>query len=195
LNNSEHKNQKLILIGSSTGGPSHIQKILTSLPESFNAIVLIAQHMGDEYLESFTARLDNESKIKVNLAKDGNDLVKSNVYICTKKSEIIFSSNGLKLSVKDSEKKHYNPDINSIFISAVNLPKSGVEVMALILTGIGEDGVDGILALSKTNAVIIAESKESAVVFGMPMRAAELVKDIKVLPLSKIIEEINKFGV
>lgn len=194
MNYLERNRHKLILIGSSTGGPSHIQKILLALPESFNATILIAQHMGDEYLESFASRLDKESQIKVHLASDKVELLVSNAYICTKKSEILSSSEGLKILIKDNEKNHYNPDINTLFYSATNL-SSNFDILSVILTGIGEDGADGMLELSKKGAKTIAESQESAIVFGMPMRAAELVDDIMVLPLVNIIEEIKKFGV
>ncbi|WP_345992587.1 CheB methylesterase domain-containing protein [Sulfurimonas sp. HSL-1716] len=184
--------RKLILIGSSTGGPGHIEKILSSLPKDFDATIIIAQHMGDEYLPSFATRLDRESKLKVSLAENGQEIKSSHIYICTKKSEIQYGKT-MNFIVSENMQSNYNPSINALFDSAVNIDSS-CEILAIILTGIGDDGVKGIKNLSGSGRETIAESHKSAVVYGMPKRAAEAVKEIKVLSLDEIINYINKFG-
>ena len=186
--------QKIILIGSSTGGPGHLQKIVSSLPSSFNAIIVIAQHMGFEYLQSFASRLNNCSALTVNLAHDTTWLENANVYICEKNSVFESMDDRVKLLTHEGlNLDHYNPDINQLFSSAAKLCNK-YKIMAIILTGIGDDGANAMLELSKCGASVIAESQESAIVYGMPMRAKELVKNIDVLSLDEIIYAIKEFG-
>ncbi|MDD2356276.1 MAG: CheB methylesterase domain-containing protein [Thiovulaceae bacterium] len=186
--------QKIILIGSSTGGPGHLQKIVSSLPSSFNAIIVIAQHMGFEYLQSFASRLNEISALSVNLAHNTTWLENTNIYICEKNCEFELADDRVKLLTQEGHNQSlYNPDINQLFSSATKLCGK-YEIMAIILTGIGDDGATAMLKLSKCNATLIAESKESAIIYGMPMRAKELVKDIDVLSLNKIIHTIQEFG-
>jgi len=86
--------KKLILIGASTGGPSHIQKILSSAPEKFCASIVIAQHMGSEYLPSFASRMNDECKLKVSLVRDALECKNGEVYICDQQTEL--TKNGSK---------------------------------------------------------------------------------------------------
>ncbi len=186
--------QRIILIGSSTGGPGHLQKIVSSLPSSFNAIIVIAQHMGFEYLQSFALRLNNCSSLSVNLAHDTTWLENANVYICEKNCVFESVDDRVKLLTQEGlNLYHYNPDINQLFSSATKLC-SKYKIMAIILTGIGDDGASAMLELSKCGASVIAESQASAIVYGMPMRAKELVKNIDVLSLDEIIHAIKEFG-
>lgn len=189
LNDKAHK---LILIGSSTGGPGHIERIITSLPDDFNATIIIAQHMGDEYLQSFATRLDRESRVRVSLAQNSQRIENAHIYICTKKSELD-CSDAMSFRVSENNHSNYNPNIDSLFNSAASI-KGSCRVLAIIMTGIGDDGVAGMKNLSDHGADTVAESHESAIVYGMPMRAAEVVKDIKILPLEEIIKYINRFG-
>ncbi len=189
LNKKVHK---LILIGSSTGGPGHIEKIIASLPGDFNATIIIAQHMGDEYLNSFATRLNRESELEVCVAQNNQAIENAHIYICTKKSEVHCNSS-MNFYVSQNNHSNFNPNIDSLFNSAINIDSS-CSVLAVILTGIGDDGVLGLKNLSEHGADTIAESKESAIVYGMPMRAAEVIKNIKVLSLNEIIDYINRFG-
>ncbi len=181
------------MLGSSTGGPSHIQKILSSLPIAYAPAILIAQHMGDAYLPSFASRLDNVVPMPVIMAASTQLLYGNCAYVCTKKSILSRNEKGIELSVHSSQASHYNPQIDALFSSACSL-RGDVDILAVILTGIGEDGVQGLLELSQCGSRIIAESAKSAIVYGMPMRAAELVKTAEVLRLDEIICAIKDFG-
>lgn len=186
--------QKIILIGSSTGGPGHLQKIVSSLPSSFNAILVIAQHMYSPHLKSFASRLNEISNVTVRLAQQEALLENTNVYICEQNCMFDLVGGKVKLLVQESDNKSkYNPDISQLFSSAVMLCDK-YKIMAIILTGIGDDGATGIFELSKCGASVIAESQESAIVYGMPMRAKELVKNIDVLSLNEVIHAIKEFG-
>lgn len=184
--------QNIILIGSSTGGPGHLQKIIAALPCTFNATMVIAQHMGAEYLKSFAASLNKISKLTVTLVEDTNYLENKTIYVCEKNCKFTMA-NQATLSIQENEHSQYNPDISELFSSAVALC-GRYKIMAIILTGIGDDGSNGMLDLSGCASSLIVESQESAIVYGMPMRAKELVKNVEVLSLDEIIVAIKKFG-
>lgn len=182
---------KFILLGASTGGPGHIEHIITSLPEDFDAVLIIAQHMGDEYLGSFAARLNKASKLPVTLAQNGESIRNGSVYICTRHCEIR-NSTYPEFSVTQNTMSRYNPDINALFSSAECLKEQ--ELLAIIMTGIGDDGVEGMQKLNQKKVKRIAESEATAIVYGMPMRAAEVIENILICSLDEIIEEIKRFG-
>lgn len=185
------EHNKLILIGASTGGPAHIEKIIASLEENFEATIVIAQHMGEEFIPSFVKRLKTKSSHSIELAQEGMLLNKRSIYITSYNTKII-SKHSLHFEVTQTPKSFYNPNINTLFHSGADLTKQN-EILAIILTGIGDDGVDGLDALYKAGALCIAESQESAIVFGMPARAIEKIPNIQVASLANIITKIREF--
>lgn len=188
------KLNNLILIGASTGGPSHIKKILKALPLDCKSTIVIAQHMADPFIETFIKHMNTISSLKVRLAKNNGILEPSTVYITTKLSQIKYHAHRYSFDVSESEVSDYNPNINTLF-SSCSVFSNTAEVLAIILTGIGDDGSLGMKKLSTTNANCIAESESSAVVYGMPQRAKEVSTKVKVQSLTEIIETIKGFGV
>ncbi|WP_304545939.1 CheB methylesterase domain-containing protein [Sulfurimonas microaerophilic] len=182
-----------MLIGASTGGPAHIEKILSSLEEPLPFSIVIAQHMGEEFLPSFVKRLSLKTNHKIMLCEDGQTFMQGCIYVATNNSSISSDIDGLKVRVKHSEKAHFNPEINHLF-NSVNTLTSTHKILAILLTGIGDDGVEGCKLLSEHGAKCIAESEKTAIVYGMPARAKESVANIEVLDLDKIIEAIQIFG-
>ncbi len=180
---------KLILIGASTGGPGHIQKILESLESDFDSTIIIAQHMGEEYLPSFTKNLNIKCLIDVLMAEESMKIEPSKVYIC---SGLCTLTKNLEFTKQRTEEHHFNPDINTLFSSIVKIVDR-FEVMSVILTGIGEDGAKGSLSLSLAGARCLAESEQSAIVFGMPKRTMELCQSIEVKNIDGIIENVRNF--
>ncbi len=180
---------KLILIGASTGGPGQIIKILQSLKADFDATVIIAQHMGEEYLPSFAKNLNEKCLLNVCMVEDGMQLEVAQVYVC---SGICTLMEDLVFSKQLTQADHFNPDINTIFESVVKL-SDRFEVMSIILTGIGEDGAKGTFLLFHSGARCLAESEESAIVFGMPKRAIELCEDIEMKNIDEIIKNVQNF--
>ena len=186
--------QKLILIGSSTGGPGHLQRIVSSLPKDFNATIVIAQHMGSQYLKSFASGLNDHSQLDVNLLNETTYLQNSTIYVCEQTCQFELSNKKIKLSpVHNENQPSYNPNISRLFSSATELCVEH-QLMAIILTGIGDDGASGMLDLSRCNVQLIGESQESAIVYGMPMRSKELIHDLSMLSINEIIDSIKKFG-
>lgn len=149
--------------------------------------------MAHAYIDTFASHMDKASTIKVEVAKHTQQLERSHVYITSNLSTIFKSSLGYSFNIVEGAVNSYNPNIDKLFHSCVLLDNN-VEILACILTGIGEDGAKGMAELSKGNAACIAENEESAVVYGMPKRAKELCSSVKVESLDEIIQTINKFG-
>lgn len=184
---------KIILIGASTGGPGHINKILTSLKPEFNAAIIIAQHMGNDYIPSFVKQLNSICCHKVSPVVSQSALLSSHIYVSSLLTSININSKGLTFLQKKSTESGYNPDINYLYTSAAKIAHH-VSILGIILTGIGSDGANGCKLLSEKGGECIAESETSAIVDGMPMQARKIVPNIKILPLNEIIIKINQFG-
>ncbi len=183
---------KIILIGTSTGGPGHLRQIVSALDGSLEAAVVIAQHMDRVYLPSFAKQIGELCSLNVQLVSERTILEKGRVYICAVSMALHRCGAGAEIGPAPAEGP-YNPDIDGLFASSAFLA-GDVEVMGIILTGIGDDGAQGCLRLSEAGGRCIAESEESAVVYGMPKRVLELNPGVSVLPLGKIIAAILAFG-
>ena len=181
--------KKIVLIGASTGGPGQIQKIITSLPILKQTSVLIAQHMVEGFLESFASRLQNTTKNNLKIIKNNQTLETSTIYI----AEGVTHLNTRRVfQQQKASSNSYNPDINSLFNSFAPLSQE-VEILSVILTGIGSDGIDACVNLSNHGVRCITESESSAIVDGMPNRARALVPSIQVYEIDKIIKIISEF--
>ena len=185
--------EKLILIGASTGGPGHLKKILSSLSSSFKTPIVIAQHMNPVFITSFVKQFDEELPFNFFLADDRHHVEKSSMYICATHCELNKRERYLKLESATGVVSYYNPSVDHLFHSAVKLCKE-YDVLAVLLTGIGHDGAGGLSELQHAGATCIAESEDSAIVYGMPKKAAELNSNIKVMHLDEIIKYIKRFG-
>ena len=180
--------KKIVLIGASTGGPGQIQKIISNLPELQNTTLIIAQHMVYSFMDSFASRLQNISHNSISLVKDNETLQRHNIYVLegeTKLTDDVFS-------MKHGSLNTYNPNINILFNSFVSLCEER-ELLCVILTGIGDDGVEACKNLSLSGARCITESAESAIVDGMPSRARLLVPNIEVYHIDEIVKIISEF--
>jgi two-component system chemotaxis response regulator CheB len=161
----------LILIGASTGGTQAIEGILKRLPAD-SPPILIAQHMPAHFTHAFAARLDSLCALRVVEARDGERLTRGVAHIAPGDSHLLVAGRGsdLRSVVEDGPRVHYQrPSVDVLFQSAAGL--RGVPIVAMLLTGMGSDGADGMVALRNAGAVTIAEDERSCVVFGMPAAA------------------------
>jgi two-component system chemotaxis response regulator CheB len=186
---------KYVLIGSSTGGPGLIETIAKSLPKDYPWPVCVVQHMPPSFISKFANRLNSISKLNVIEADNSTPVIPGNFIIAKggwhlhfRKKEVIYC----KL-VPNAKNRFFTPSVDEMFFSAIEVmnPKN---ILAVLLTGIGDDGADGMVALKKAGAITIAESEETATVFGMPKEAIARGGATKVLPFPKIVEEIINFG-
>ena len=161
----------LILIGASTGGTQAIEALLTRMPADVPPI-LIVQHMPPLFTKAFAERLDRTCSMKVIESAGGEQVQAGVVYIAPGDRHLVVERHGLKLmtALREGPPVHYQrPAVDVLFHSAARL--QGVPMVAAILTGMGQDGADGLLALRKAGADTFAEDEQSCVVFGMPKEA------------------------
>lgn len=161
----------LILIGASTGGTQAIEALLTRMPANVPPI-LIVQHMPPLFTKAFADRLDKVCPMRV-VESAGNEFIEPGVaYIAPGDHHLVVERVGLKLktALRDGPPVHYQrPAVDVLFHSAARL--QGIPMVAAILTGMGQDGADGLLALRQAGAETLAEDEQSCVVFGMPKEA------------------------
>lgn len=187
------ENFPLIFIGASTGGPSRIHTIVSSLSHDFRGAIIIAQHMGAEFISSFIKQLRKITSLNIEEIKGGVSVAPSTIYVCEVTSRLVTKAGRLWLEPVLGLEHFYSPEINTLFHSA-SLIDRFIERIGIILTGIGDDGALGSLALSQSGAQCYFESEESATVFGMPRCAKELVPSGQVGSMDDIVKVIQRFG-
>jgi len=168
----------LVAIGTSTGGPVALQKILTMLPEDFPAGLLLVQHMPSSFTGPFSQRLDSMCKIKVKEAQDG-DLILPGV--------ALLAPGGQQMEIAKSGERYSVP-----FNSIANLMKENNKTLAIILTGMGSDGCEGCLQLKKAGAQIWVQDEETSVVFGMPSSVVEAGGADYIYPIDNIASYLSQ---
>lgn len=159
----------LVVIGVSTGGPPVVQKILSALPGDLPACVLIAQHMPASFTGPFAKRLDGVSKFTVTEAVNGDKLKNGHAYVCPGGKHIGLKLNGPlpEVSVSDEPRDAlYKPTVNVLMETAGRI--MGRKTLGVMLTGMGNDGVDGAKILREHGGLLIAQNEASCVVYGMP---------------------------
>ncbi|MCW8928608.1 MAG: CheB methylesterase domain-containing protein [Gammaproteobacteria bacterium] len=185
--------KKIILIGASTGGPGHIKKILSDLQPEFKATIIIAQHMGNEYIPSFSKQLNSICQQEVSPAISENIILPSHIYVSSLLTSINSDSKRLSFLIQNRKESGYNPDIDYLFTSAAQIAHK-VSFLGIILTGIGDDGATGCKLLSEKGGECIAENETSAIVYGMPRQTKKINPNTKTMSLDEIIKKINLFG-
>ena len=187
---------KLVLIGASTGGPQLIEEILSSLPANYKAPICIVQHFPKELVDNFVKSLNQHSRLQIHKAKSGMRLEPGHVYIAGDGKHLHLDKIGDSVIIKmdeDISGSLFVPSVDEMFMSAKNL--EDVEILGILLTGIGTDGAAGMVELKNVGAMTIAQDKKSSVVYGMPKEAKERGGAVKVLSFDEIKEEIASFGV
>jgi len=164
------KSYKLLAIGTSTGGPVALQKVLTNFPSNFNLPIILVQHMPAAFTPAFAARLNTLCKISVKEAQSGDVLRPGTAYLAPGGKQMLIegraSSPTLKIMDDDSGKLTYKPSVDLSFGSAAKI--YGGDVLGVILTGMGADGREGCRMLKQRGAKIWAQDEASCVVYGMP---------------------------
>jgi two-component system, chemotaxis family, protein-glutamate methylesterase/glutaminase len=165
----------LVAIGSSTGGPPVLEKILTRLSPSGGPPIVIAQHMPMLFTRSMAERLSQACKIKVVHAEDGMEIGPGEAAISPggKQTRVVrVASGAVKLEVNETPAKMlYKPSVNELFNSVARVCKS--RSLAIVLTGMGDDGMLGSKAIREAGGRVVAQDADSCVVYGMPRAVAE----------------------
>ncbi|HEX5329945.1 CheB methylesterase domain-containing protein [Sulfuricurvum sp.] len=183
----------LILIGASTGGPGRIYSILSALDQHFEGTIVIAQHMCASFIPSFVTQLQTIVPLPISSVEHPIKIERGTIYVCSVTSHLFQKNGEIWLEPMGEGEYHYNPQIDRLFSSASLLPRS-LKRLGVILTGIGDDGAEGSLELYESGGDCLFESEESAIVYGMPRRAKELVCNGNVGSIEEIIERIKGYG-
>ncbi len=181
--------KSVVAIASSTGGPSALLEIFSKVPLTSNAGIVVAQHMPDKFTRTFAERLDKRGAVRTSEAVDGDRLGKLTGFVCPGRQCMEVHQNGLELRITVAPPKpddRYVPSADRLLKSVA--AAAGARAVGVILTGMGDDGVEGARAIRDAGGLVIAESQETAVVFGMPGAAVRAGIPQKVLPLPEIAE-------
>ncbi|MCK9371849.1 MAG: chemotaxis-specific protein-glutamate methyltransferase CheB [Sulfuricurvum sp.] len=184
---------KIVLIGASTGGPGLIEQICTALPSNFPYPVCIVQHMPEQFTAAFATRLDRASTLPVVESKSNMELLSGRIYVAKGGTHLHFAKKvSGKVVLREEHNKNnqfFQPSVNEMLMSALKVFR-GDQIIAVLLTGIGDDGADGMVAVKKAGAFTIGESEETATVYGMPKEAYERGGVVQQLPFPKIVKAL-----
>ena len=182
--------ERLVVIGSSTGGPSTVQKVLMDLPENINAGILLVQHMPKEFTEQFATRLSKNTGFIVREAKNGDIIRNHEILIAPGDYHMVVQPNK-KIHLDSSEKRlGVRPSVNMTMVSASEV--FGSNVIGVVLTGMGHDGGFGMKSIKNRGGRTIVQNKETSVIFGMPKAVIDLNAADSILGLSEIPEKISE---
>lgn len=184
---------KIIAIGSSTGGTEAVKDVLMTLPPDICGIV-VSQHIPGAFSRSFANRLNDLTPLNVMEAKDGDQLRPGSVFIAPGDRHLVIKRSGAKYfcHLDDGpEVNRHKPSVDVMFRSVAQC--AGPNAMGIMLTGMGADGAQGMLEMRQQGAFNVAQDEKSSVVWGMPGAAVKLDAVDKIVSLGKIAREIIEY--
>jgi two-component system chemotaxis response regulator CheB len=193
-----HTTEKIVFVGSSTGGTEALKEFLTRMPATSPA-VLITQHMPEAFTCSFAQRLDGLSAMTVKEAEHNERVVPGHAYIAPGHSHLLVKKSGAyyytELSQADPVNRH-RPSVDVLFNSAAQV--AGPNAVGVIMTGMGKDGAQGMLAMRQAGAYTIAQNEASCVVFGMPKAAIDIGAAVEVSTIhdiaGRVLDRLGRRG-
>jgi two-component system chemotaxis response regulator CheB len=182
--------RRLVAIGASTGGTSVFYSIIPQFPRDMPGVVIV-QHMPPVFTRLFAEALDKLSNVEVREAKDGDAIRPGLVLIAPGDYHMTVKKNGLewKVACTSGEKvSGHRPSVDMLFRSVA--ASAGESAVGVLLTGMGRDGADGMLAMRRAGARCIAQDEQTSVVFGMPKEARDNGGAEKLVPVQRLTQEI-----
>tara|TARA_R110000782_G_scaffold112508_3_gene202411 strand:- start:497 stop:1045 length:549 start_codon:yes stop_codon:yes gene_type:complete len=161
----------LVAIGTSTGGPVALQKVLAQLPASFPAPLLLIQHMPAAFTKAFAERLDKLCRITVKEAEDGDTLRPGVALLAPGGKQMMLDGRGIVRILPGDDRLNFKPSVDVTFGSAAKAFRD--KVLAVVLTGMGADGREGARMLKQAGSDVWAQDEASCVIYGMPMAIAK----------------------
>lgn len=175
---------QVVAIGASTGGPLALQTILSALPRSFAAPILVVQHMASGFLQGFAEWLTESTGMAVHVAARGEQILPGNVYVAPDGYHMGMDADGRIALSKDDPENGLRPAVSYLFRSVARL--NAKNAVGILLTGMGKDGAQELVQMRAEGAITIAQDRDSSVVHGMPGEAVRLDAAAYVLPPDKI---------
>jgi two-component system chemotaxis response regulator CheB len=182
-----HPPNRVIAIGISTGGPNALQFVLSQIPAEFTGTILVVQHMPEGFTEMFAKRLDECCELEVQEARSGDLLLAGRVLICPGNRHMMVRRMPRGDMAVLSDSPHVNghrPSADVLFHSVAQ--EFGPSAVGIIMTGMGEDGAEGLGAIKNSGGMTIAQSEDTCVVGGMPRAAISKGFASKVIPLDAL---------
>ncbi|MDK8263580.1 MULTISPECIES: protein-glutamate methylesterase/protein-glutamine glutaminase [Pseudomonas] len=167
----KRKHYRLVAIGTSTGGPVALQRVLTQLPANFPAPLVLIQHMPAAFTKAFAERLDKLCRISVKEAEDGDQLRPGLALLAPGGKQMMVDGRGTVKILPGDERLNYKPCVDVTFGSAAKAYAD--KVLAVVLTGMGADGREGARMLKQVGSQVWAQDEASCVIYGMPMAIAK----------------------
>ncbi len=186
-----HSIAPVVVIGSSTGGPPALVQVFGAFTEAPPCTFLVAQHMPSGFTRGFAERLDRLTPLRVREAVDGEELEVGTVLIAPGGCHLELERRGSRFVTRldtNAESAKYIPSVDRLFASAAK--QYGPNLLAIVLTGMGDDGRKGACQVKEAGGRVIAESEETAVIYGMPQQVVQAGAADKILPLQEIPAEI-----
>jgi two-component system chemotaxis response regulator CheB len=183
----------VVVIGSSTGGPTALMRIFAAFPEAPPSAFLVAQHMPVGFTQGFAERLDRFTPLRAREARSGEPLLPGTVLVAPGGSHLELERQGTRVVTRvfrGGPRDKYVPSVDRLFESAAK--HFAADVLAVVLTGMGDDGSRGVAAVKDAGGSVVAESEASAVIFGMPQQAIRTGAVDRVLPLAELPECIRQ---
>jgi len=181
---------RVLAIGASTGGTVAVERILAALPANAPG-ALVTQHMPENFTRHFATRLRQQTKLDAREAQDGDSVTPGVVLVAPGNRHLLLRRSGARylVEVKDGPRvNRHRPSVDVTFRSVARV--AGPNAIGVILTGMGADGAQGLLAMREAGAYTMAQDEASSVVYGMPAAAAALGAVQRILPLGEIAGEI-----
>ncbi len=186
---------KLIIIAASTGGPKIVVDILSRIPPGLPVAIIVIQHMLPKFIESFSKRLSKSVKLGVKTGSQGMRVVNGEVIVAPGKKHLVLEENDgeVFVALDDSgPRSGVIPSADLTMITAAPIYRENL--MGVILTGMGKDGMNGFEKLKEMGGVTVVQDEETAVVYGMPGQALNRGLVDKVLSPREVSEEIIRFS-
>jgi two-component system chemotaxis response regulator CheB/two-component system response regulator WspF len=178
------KGPHLLLLGSSTGGPQALVTVLQGLAREIPAAVVVVQHMDEQFTGGLATWLNSQVELKVRVLKEGDSPQAGVVLVAATNDHVIMRANRTFSYVPEPRDNYYHPSVDVLFSSVAQHWQG--RCIGVILTGMGRDGAEGLLALRQRGFYTIAQDQKSSVVFGMPKAAIETGGARDVLPAGEI---------
>jgi two-component system response regulator WspF len=180
----------LLVIGASAGGPAALAIVLGALPGNFAAPVIVIQHVDPQFASGLASWLDDQCVLSVRLAKEGDRPQNGQVLIAAREEHLVFTSPSRLGYTRTPADISYRPSVD-VFLKSVHHFWRG-HVIAVLLTGMGRDGAEGLRLLRENGHLTIAQNRQTSAVYGMPKAAAELNAASEILALDKIGPRLAK---
>lgn len=177
-------NMALVAIGASSGGPHALAQVLSALPEDFASPIVIVQHVDEHFSSELASWLDKQCALNVKIAEKDNELIPGKVLLAGTNNHLIIRADNCVDYTPFPKEMAYRPSVDVFFNSVADNWQGNV--VAVLLTGMGRDGAEGLLRLRNKGIHTIAQDEATCAVYGMPKAAAKLNAAVEVLPLGAI---------